>query len=101
MLHKVPLLKRLNSAKARLASGLIPSQEWPLAVKADRGTEFFRVFQEHFHDLLEVPVEFIQRRTLAVRTREARNVADVEARVRAVLDDGRVRLHFHIVPAKL
>ena len=60
-----------------------------------------RTFKKHRKNLAEIAVEFIQRRALAVGTREPRNVADIEACVRAVLDDGRVRLHFDIVPAKL
>lgn len=64
-------------------------------LRADVVTDPFRspVLMEQRDDFTKIGVEFVERLALAVGTREARNVADVQAGVGAALDDRGVRVH--------
>jgi hypothetical protein len=46
------------------------------------------ILQEHFKNLPKVAPQLVQRRALAVGTRPARYVPDVQASVRVALDQG-------------
>jgi len=48
----------------------------------------FAVLEQHRNHFAKIRVQLIERRSLAVRSRESRYVAHVEARIRAVLDNG-------------
>lgn len=65
-------------------------------VRADElGVEARRIsiLQEQLENLTKIRVEFVERFRLGVSAREAGHVADVEARVRATLDDCGVGAH--------
>ena len=51
------------------------------------------VLEEEGNDFLEIPIELVQRGALAVSSRESRDVADIEPRIRVALHDGGVGLH--------
>lgn len=51
------------------------------------------VFKEHRNDFLKIVLKLLQRFTLGVRARKARNEADVEARGRVLFNHCRERFH--------
>lgn len=51
------------------------------------------ILKKHPDHLSKVRMKLVERRALAMSTREPWNVADVQLRVRAVLDDGGVGVH--------
>jgi hypothetical protein len=53
----------------------------------------FAVFEEESNDLFQVSVELIERLGLAVSTREARDIPDVQAGIRITLHDCGIGLH--------
>ena len=62
------------------------------------GDEFF---EEHFDHFAAVRAQFIERLTLAVRSREAGHPTHEQAGIRIPLDKGGERLHAHILARML
>ena len=55
------------------------------------------ILEQHRYHLAEIRMQLVERCPLAVRTREAGNVPDIQVRFRAVLDDSGVATH--VAPA--
>jgi hypothetical protein len=55
------------------------------------------ILEQHFDDLGEVGIEFVDRFSLGMRPRQSRNMSDVDARVGAPLDNGRIRSHARLL----
>jgi hypothetical protein len=51
------------------------------------------VLQQHRHNFLQIPVELVESRALAVRSPEAGNLTDVETRIGVALDNGSEVVH--------
>lgn len=56
------------------------------------------ILQQQAHDLLQIPLQLVQRGSLRMGPREPRHVPDVESGVRTLLHHGRVLLHERTLP---